>query len=404
MKKTISAAVVAAMLTTTAAPAFAGDEAMRLGIGLGLGILGQMMKGGGKSHGNRKGGTYIGRVGDREAQAQPRKRTGGKATAAVAGATAGAAAVAFALPEGDKAPTPQPKPTPEEMTAYLAAAQNAPPSTFQNGEPEVDEIHVAATTVEATAAPADDFPIVSGAAMAEGAGVKAATPEPQQQAQAAPAEQPAKKGPMPEGYDYDNPPYGTQWRSYGPVVVDERGSMWDGITPEQIAQIDKATDGGMIRSEAIVKFSDYAQPGVTKERMAAEQAAVEKANAEREAKRKALLAEYERQQKEAEAKRAKLFAEQQAKQEADRKAQEAEAQREQAEAERLAEIERKKAAEAALFGEQTAPVAVDTEATTASTEKAPAVSAPATDLAQPEAAKDGQQAGAPAKPKVALDL
>lgn len=431
MKKTIAAAVIASMMTTTAAPAFAGDEAMRLGIGLGIAVLGQMMKGG-KNHGGKKGGTLVGRVGDRQTQGQNRKRTGGKATAAVAGA--GAAAVALvALPAGEKAPIPVAKPTPEELAAWNAnpASHDQSPDPFSSPIPSQDETaqidesvplydeqgrfwgEAAPAQVEkieaaiklgmkpsdaipaltglkldanAQATPvqqANDIPIVSGADMAQAAGIQ---PH---------AEKPRSR----EGE------FGTRWTAdfTKGFIVDEDNNAWGDASAAEIEQVDAATRSGMKRSEAIVRFTAYAEPGRTKTEVAEREAREAQARAENEARIARFNAQLERDKKEAFEKRRQLVAQMEAERKAEAEKAEAEAKAEQVraeaeakaaqlEAERQAEAERQKAEAEALLGSKL-------PAATASSEPAPPV--PAVDERAKTASVIPTPEAAPIVPKAA---
>lgn len=347
MRKTITAAVVAALMTTTAAPAFAND-AVRIGAGI-LGLVINEVSKNRQSGGNRgprnKGDTLIGRVGEEPRQSQNRRAGNGNKVAPAAAV----AVAALALPE--VGPLPEAKPTPEEMTAYIASLDTAP--LVVSGE----AVEVAGN---------GDFPIVGGADMA-------------QQGKA-------------EAYDFDRPKYGTVWnlsRTKG-TVFDEYRVAWGDVSPEVALAIDKATDGGMKRSDAIKQFSPYGEPGRTYDQ----------------------IAERERQQAESEAEQARIAETFRLKQEESRK--QAEAQRQaafearkkalaEAEAERVrqeeiaakeAEEQRLRDQEAAIIG-KAAPLVDDSAKTASVTPEVAPVVEPKTVL---------ETAPATAETKVDLDL
>ncbi|MGO7674892.1 hypothetical protein ACC685_33560, partial [Rhizobium ruizarguesonis] len=86
MKKTTAFVAALFSMTALASPAAAGGDGVRLGLGLGAAILGEVLKGAGKGHAQgrepRRGDTLIGRVGeDQPERSQPRKRKAAPAAA-----------------------------------------------------------------------------------------------------------------------------------------------------------------------------------------------------------------------------------------------------------------------------------------------------------------------------------
>lgn len=376
MKKQIATAVVATLLTTTAAPAFAND-AVRIGVGiLGL-VINEATKGGkGGNRGPRnKGDVNLGPVGGKQSNNSSRNRN--KVAPAVAGGAV--AATAFLLPEGEAAPIPLTKPTAEEMAVYIASLDTSSPISSDQDGAEIaaaDEIpmtdeqgrfwgNVTAEQAEKIARAEKEFGMKLSVAIPAITGMT----EPQASVQVAdtkPAEFPIVGGAdMAAQGKPEAVKYGTFWnrdRTKG-TLVDEQGNAWGDETAAVIAQIDKATDGGMIRSEAIRQFSRFGEPGRTHEEVAAVKREQEAAEAKRVADAEAFQRQVAEDQARADAEIAARKAEIERQRKADIAAREKTlADQEAARKAEIAEAKRR-AEEEALLG--SAP-AVDQTATTAS--------------------------------------
>jgi hypothetical protein len=419
MKKTIIAVTTVAMLSSAAAPAFADDMFKRLIIGGAAMAVGELIKsgakGGSRSSGRepRRGDTLIGRVGD---EGSSRRSSGaGKGAAA----TAAVAAAAITLPE--LGPSIEFRPSEQEMAAYRAAPTS---SEAENGEAVTltDEAgvvwgkvapEIAAKIDQAKALgmkPSQAFAALSGLPEPKDADAQAeaialanheeeppvgAEPLPgleSQQAAFAPIavptdtfadgsdgsellEQgdggeftpaaPVKKA---EATDNRNGDFATIWNRQHTkgTVFDQDKIAWGDFDAATIAKIDAATNGGMIRSEAIIANTEFAAPGRTKAQEAAAKAKREENERKvAEAAQRARDAAEAEQKRVAEEKTAREKAREIAQAEADAKA------KADAEARRMAELAKMPATEAFAAQAQTPAVvektpAVDTTATTAS--------------------------------------
>ncbi|ANL74267.1 hypothetical protein AMC83_PA00040 (plasmid) [Rhizobium phaseoli] len=270
MKKTITATIAALFLTTSlVGPAAAGNDLLRLGIGVGAALIGEAMKGGGnhRSGGREpgKGDTLLGPVGGKQ---QPTRQASGKSKPAKADDKAQWASYVPTTP-----PIPAAKPTDEEMVAWAAAAPERE-AQEQQADAEMAEAPVVATDATTTAAvtarpsPAADVAAVPSAAPIEEATEEARDAEGHYWGKITPSqmEKARKLGnlgiPMSEAYRAVGlkGPIADPAAPTGRDLVDENGRLW-GNVPEGVAEkVQKAIDLGMKPSDAIRVIAGLQDP------------------------------------------------------------------------------------------------------------------------------------------------
>lgn len=266
MRKT-AVSITAAMFAMTAlsTPARADADAIRLGVGIGAMIIGEIAKGAGKGGNKRK---PEGRVERRQKpQSGQRDRNRTKTTKTAAGA-ATAAAVALALPE--VGPLPEAKPTAEQMTAWLADAPNRAQAEVEAAEgvalaEAIDPATTAATTAEAETATVDmvdeqnrNWGKLTPTDAKKAWDMVALGMTPSQAFEAFPSlSAPVAETAKAERDSYD--------------LIDDDGRLWGSVSKETSDKVWKAVDLGMTREQAFAALSGLPHPDEAKE---AEPAAV----------------------------------------------------------------------------------------------------------------------------------
>lgn len=266
MKKTITTTIAALFITTSlVGPAAANDDAIRLGLGIGGMILGEMINGGGNRQAQpRKGDKLEGRV-DGKPIRQGSQQTAKTKKQQQQSKEAEKAEWAARFPVPNVGPVPEAKPTPEQMTAWLAAAPE------REAQEEAAEAEMAAGPVVATDETTAAAVEVAQASQPEEAMVELfdntnqswgkVTPT-----QAAKAEEFARlgmsradsyraiglRGPMAAYPEWDGKH----------ELRDENGRVWGRVDVEVMERVAKAVEMGMPASKAIPALTSLVDPDV----------------------------------------------------------------------------------------------------------------------------------------------
>lgn len=278
MKKT--AILTAAMFAMTAlsTPARADDGLARLGIGLGLSILGEAMKGGGNRQGGaqpRKGDQLIGRVDGKpvKGQKQEPRQTSKKRQAAPADEVAHAPLPAIV-------PLPEEKPTPEELAAWIADAPEREAAEEMEAQAEAEiagdlapiadpTMTTAATTEEATVELRDN----SGEYWGKVSPTRAAKADEFTALGMSRADAYRAIGLRGPRADYP------EWDGKH-ELRDENGRYWGRVHVDVAERVAKAVEMGMPASKAIAAIANLADPDEVAAKAKAETDAEEATKAE----------------------------------------------------------------------------------------------------------------------------
>ncbi|ANL87073.1 hypothetical protein [Rhizobium phaseoli] len=277
MKKTITATIAALFLTTSlVGPAAAGNDLLRLGIGVGAALIGEAMKGGGnhRSGGREpgKGDTLLGPVGGKQ---QPTRQASGKSKPAKADDKAQWASYVPTTP-----PIPASKPTDEEMVAWAAAVPERE-AQEQQADAEMAQAPVVATdattTAAVTATPAADVAVAPTAPAEEATEEARYGDEYWGKITKSQMEKALKFGSLgmstPDAYraiGLKGPIDEQAAEPTGFDLIDENGKLWGNVPKEKADNVWKAVDMGMKPSDAIRAIAKLEDPDVVKAKAAAE--------------------------------------------------------------------------------------------------------------------------------------
>ncbi|ANL11987.1 MULTISPECIES: hypothetical protein [unclassified Rhizobium] len=277
MKKTITATIAALFMTTSLiGPAAAGNDLLRLGIGVGAALIGEAMKGGGnhRSGGREpgKGDTLLGPVGGKQ---QPTRQASGKSKPTKADDKAQWASYVPTTPA-----IPAAKPTDEEMVAWAAAAPEREAQEEQ-AEAEMAQAPVVATdattTAAVTATPTADVAAAPTAPAEEATEEARYGDEYWGKITKSQMEKALKFGSLgmstPDAYraiGLKGPIDEQAAEPTGFDLIDENGKLWGNVPKEKADNVWKAVDMGMKPSDAIRAIAKLEDPDVVKAKAAAE--------------------------------------------------------------------------------------------------------------------------------------
>ncbi len=269
MKKTFASTIAALFMTTSlVGPAAASDDAIRLGLGIGGMLLGEMMKGGGnRQRQPGKGDKLDGRV-----DGKPTRQASGKRQQSKA---APKEDEVVHLPIPMNVPIPEGRPSAEVMTAWIAAA---PEREEQEAAAEAEMMQAPVVATDQTTTAAVEVAQASQTLETEAADVELRDNDgkywgmvtPSQRAKASEFSSlgmnladsyraigltgPIDESPEPTGRD----------------LIDENGKLWGNVPEEMADRVWKAVDMGMKPSDAIRVIAKLEDPEIVKARAVAE--------------------------------------------------------------------------------------------------------------------------------------